>query len=74
MFDIVAALGEQALLEGFRLAGARLHVAETGDEVRRAWAALPEHIGVVLLTPRAAKALGPSVSDPNSPLTVVLPS
>jgi len=69
----VAALGEQALLEGYRLAGARVYAAETDDEVRRAWAAMPEHTGIVILTQRAAAALGAAVSNPLSPLTAVLP-
>jgi len=69
----VAALGEQALLEGFTLAGASLYAAETDDEVRQAWAALPERTGIVILTPRAANALGSAISAPHSPLTAVLP-
>lgn len=74
MPDTVVALGEQALLEGFQLAGASVHGAETDDEVRRAWTALPDNAGVVILTPRAAGALGTALTDPNSPMTVVLPS
>ena len=74
MPDIVAALGEQALLEGFRLAGASIVAAETDDDVRRAWAQLPGNAAVVILTPRAAGALGAVLADPHSPLTVVLPS
>lgn len=73
MSTTVAALGEQALLEGFTLAGAHLYAAETDDAVRQAWAALPDRTGVVLLTPRAAHALGAVVSAPHSPLTAVLP-
>ncbi len=73
MSTTIAALGEQALLEGYRLAGARVYAAETDDEVRRAWAALPKNTGMVLLTPRAASALGAAVSNPLSPLTAVLP-
>jgi len=74
MPTMVAALGELALLEGFKLAGARVYGAETDDEVRRAWAALPERTGIVLLTPRAAEALGAAAADPLGPLTAVLPS
>ena len=74
MPDIVAALGEQALLEGFRLAGACIFAAETDDDVRRAWAELPGNAAVVILTPRAAAALGAAMADSRSPLTVVLPS
>ena len=74
MPDTVAALGEQALLEGFRLVGASIYPAETDDEVRRAWTALPGEAAVVILTPRAAGALGAVLADPHSPMTVVLPS
>jgi vacuolar-type H+-ATPase subunit F/Vma7 len=74
MPDIVVALGEQALLEGFRLAGASVHAAETDDEVRQAWTALPGNAAVVILTLRAAGALGAVLADPHSPMTVVLPS
>jgi vacuolar-type H+-ATPase subunit F/Vma7 len=74
MPDTVVALGEQALLEGFRLAGASVQAAETDDEVRRAWTALPPAAAVVvILTPRAADALGTVLADPRSPMTVVLP-
>jgi len=74
MTDTVAALGEQALLEGFRLAGASIYVAETDDEVHSAWMALPGNAVVVFLTPRAAAALGALLADSHSPMTVVLPS
>lgn len=73
MPDSVVALGEQALLAGFRLAGASVNPAETDDEVLRAWTALPSQAVVVILTPRAAAALGAVLADPHSPMTVVLP-
>lgn len=74
MSDVIAALGEKALLDGFSLAGASVVAAETDSEVRQAWSCLTGHAGVVILTPRAAKALGAAVADPRSPLSVVLPS
>lgn len=73
MPDTVVALGEQALLEGFRLAGAGMIAAETDDEVRRAWSSMPPDAAVIILTPRAASALGTVLADPRSPMTVVLP-
>jgi len=73
MPDTVVALGEQALVGGFRLAGAGVRAAETDEEVRRAWAALSSDTAVVILTPRAADALGAVLADPRSPMTVVLP-
>ncbi|WP_024285177.1 hypothetical protein [Cellulomonas sp. KRMCY2] len=70
----VAAVGERALLEGYPLAGVLLVAAETADAVRLAWSSLPSAVGVVVLTPRAAAALGEATTDPRSPMTVVLPS
>jgi vacuolar-type H+-ATPase subunit F/Vma7 len=74
MPDSIFALGEQALLEGFRLAGATLLVAETDEEVRSFWSELQPDAGFVILTQRAARALGTAVLDAQSPLTAVLPS
>jgi len=71
---MVAAIGEAAVLRGFALAGVRMYAAETVDDIRRTWASLPAETGVVILTPRAATALGSALSDPRSPLTVVLPA
>lgn len=70
----VVALGEQSLVEGYPLAGARAVVAESDEDVRREWAALPDDVGVVLLTPRAARALADELADPGRPMTAVLPS
>lgn len=47
--------------------------ATTPDEVRRCWHELPVDVGVVLLTPAAADALGPEVLESAAVLTVVLP-
>ena len=74
MSGIIAAIGEQALLDGFRLAGVRVFAGSTDEEILRAWAALPKSTAMVILTPRSARALGPVRADPRSPLTVVLPS
>ncbi|WP_062006429.1 MULTISPECIES: hypothetical protein [Arthrobacter] len=70
----VAAIGERALLAGFHLAGARIHACESEQEFLHAWTALPQDTAVVILTPRCAQALGPAVTVPGSPMTVVLPS
>jgi len=69
----IAAIGERILLEGFQLAGVSLHPCEWESEFRRAWTELPKTTSVVILTPRCAQALGPALSDPGSPMTVVLP-
>ena len=73
MSDTIVALGERSLLEGFPLAGVELRVAETAAAVKEGWDHLPKDAGIVILTPRAAQALGDVVNGPNSPMTVVLP-
>ncbi len=70
----VAALGSPSQLEGYRLAGAALYPAAGAADVRAVWAGLPDTVCVVLLTPDAAAQLGIQLTDPASPLTVVLPS
>ncbi|MCQ1953722.1 hypothetical protein [Arthrobacter sp. zg-Y238] len=70
----VAAVGNPALLEGYRLAGAVLYPAAGAADVRAVWAGLPDSVCVVLLTPDAAAELGIELADPASPLTAVLPS
>jgi vacuolar-type H+-ATPase subunit F/Vma7 len=71
---IVVVLGAAALVEGYRLAGVQVRAAETDDDVRQAWSDLPEGTSVVILTSRAASAVGARLADPASPLTVVMPS
>ena len=70
----VAGLGELSRLEVYRLAGVGVLAAETDDDVRTAWQSLTEDTLVVLLTPRAAAALGNALAEPGVPMTVVLPS
>ncbi|PXA65526.1 hypothetical protein CVS29_09790 [Arthrobacter psychrochitiniphilus] len=72
--DRIAAIGEQALLAGFQLAGVTLHACENEAETLHAWSALPVETALVILTPRSARALGPALSDSRSPMTLVLPS
>ena len=69
----VAVLGEPVRTSGYGLAGAQLLTATTPDDVRRCWHDLPVDVGVVLLTPAAADALGPEVLESTAVLTVVLP-
>lgn len=65
-------LGERARVECFALAGAVVCPAESPEEVRRAWAALPGDVAVVVLTPAAADAL-PIPQAGEWPMTVVMP-
>ncbi len=69
----VAALGEHVVVAGYALAGAVVMAAENADEVRAAWDGLAEDIGVVILTPAAADALGPDRTSDLRHLAVVMP-
>ncbi|MCK2218960.1 hypothetical protein MF672_034965 [Actinomadura sp. ATCC 31491] len=64
----IAVLGESARVLDFGLAGAVVVPADTPEAVRLAWATLPSEVLVVILTPMAARALGPV----RNPLTVVM--
>jgi vacuolar-type H+-ATPase subunit F/Vma7 len=67
----VAAIGAEALIRGYRLAGLRLFPAETDDEVRLAWSHLESSVDLVILTAAAERALAEAVV--NGPLVAVLP-
>ncbi len=69
----VAAIGTQSEVAGFGLAGARLYPADTADQARAAWQALPDAVAVVILTEAAADAIGADRTGPQAPLTVVMP-
>lgn len=56
----VAALGASAEIAGYSLAGVLLYPADDADAARSAWAALPQDIGLVILTAAANAALGES--------------
>lgn len=70
----IAAIGEPAVLDGFRLAGVVIFTGSTAEEIRRAWTVLPKDTAIVILTPRSAHTLARELADPGSPMTVVLPS
>lgn len=65
----VAVLGETARVRDFGPAGALVLLADSPQEVRRAWAALSPDVLVVILTPMASGVLG----QISTPLTVVMP-
>jgi len=68
-----AVIGEAARTAGFALAGAVVTTAETPEETRAAWRALPTDIAVLVLTPRAAGWLGDPPSARRDLLVVVMP-
>lgn len=69
----VAAIGERTRVSGFVLAGVEVLVAERPEAVREAWNALPPGVGLVIVTPAAAAALGTRAPAPEPPLVVVMP-
>ncbi|MFD0274261.1 V-type ATP synthase subunit F [Kitasatospora sp. NPDC127111] len=69
----VAAIGERTRVAGFALAGVTVLVAERPQEVLDAWADLPEGTALVIVTPAAARALGPERLAATRPLTAVMP-
>jgi vacuolar-type H+-ATPase subunit F/Vma7 len=68
----VVAIGEEALLDGYALAGVEVVAVRDDRAARRAWAELGEDVGLVLLTPEARGALGHLLGD-DGPIWVVLP-
>ena len=66
-------LGEAAAVQGYALGGAVVLVAEGPEQVRHAWHHLPVSTEVVVLTARAAAALGDDLLPGGRPLTTVLP-
>ncbi|MFC4907080.1 hypothetical protein [Actinomadura gamaensis] len=70
---VVAVLGERVRIEGYGLAGALVLPAEDAAAVTAAWDALPGEAAIVILTARAAAALGPRRTARPGVLTAVLP-
>jgi vacuolar-type H+-ATPase subunit F/Vma7 len=70
----VAVIGERTRVTGYALGGAVVLVAESDDEMRAAWNGLPTDVAVVVLTKRAADAVGHDRASGRRPLSVVLPS
>lgn len=69
----IAVIGEEPVVAGFALAGARVYPAADSTQVLAVWQALPTSVAVVILTPAAADALHDLPAAPQAPLTVVIP-
>ncbi|MFZ2013466.1 MAG: V-type ATP synthase subunit F [Nocardioides sp.] len=69
----IAVIGEQPVVAGFALAGARVYPADGSAQVHAVWEALPSSVEVVLLTVAAAEALDDLLLLPQAPLSVVMP-
>lgn len=70
----VAVIGEETAVAGYALVGVLVVPADDARAVREAWDSLGADVEVVVLTPRAAEALGPARTTTMHPLTVVIPS
>jgi vacuolar-type H+-ATPase subunit F/Vma7 len=66
----VAAIGDRDDLDGFRLVGVPVTTTPTAAAALAAWDALSEHVGLVILSPTAAAALGPRLNDRPNVMTV----
>ena len=69
----IVAIGEEAQLAGYALAGVELIEADVAGRVREAWEQLGDDVGLVLLTPQARRALPDPLRRPGL-LWVVLPA
>ena len=72
--DRVVALGKFADIQGFALGGAVVMPAEDDDTVRAVWDELGDDVAVVIVTARAAAALGPERNSSLRHLMVVIPA
>ncbi|MFC8672758.1 hypothetical protein ACFUEN_08805 [Streptomyces griseorubiginosus] len=69
----IAAIGERQRVIGLTAVGAAVLPAPDPEAVRAAWHTLPAGVGLVILTPAAAEALGPGVVAGDEPLVAVMP-
>ncbi|MER6631216.1 hypothetical protein ABT301_23860 [Streptomyces sp. NPDC000987] len=70
----VAAIGEWVRVAGLTAAGVDVFAAEDPSAVRAARERIPADVGLLIMTPAAAAALGPEPFDDTGPLTAVMPS
>jgi vacuolar-type H+-ATPase subunit F/Vma7 len=70
----IVAIGEEALIIGFALAGVVVCPAAHAEAVRAAWRDLGPDDALIILTPAAAEALGDDVARTRPPLTAVMPA
>jgi vacuolar-type H+-ATPase subunit F/Vma7 len=70
----VPAIGARRRVTGLATAGVVVLPADDPEAVRAAWSRLPADVGLVILTPDAAAALGPGPLEAEDPLTAVMPA
>ncbi len=68
-----AAIGEDARVAGYALAGVTVHPAATPAAIVSAWERLAADVACVILTPAARDALGERLRERPDVVSVVLP-
>ncbi|MEV4141588.1 V-type ATP synthase subunit F [Dactylosporangium sp. NPDC049742] len=68
----VAAIGETRLVRGYGLAGVTVVAAEDERAAQAAWRELDPRVGIVIVTPSAARAVA-AAGGPGGRLLAVLP-
>ncbi|MGI5240136.1 V-type ATP synthase subunit F [Dactylosporangium sp. CA-139066] len=68
----VAAIGEARLVRGYGLAGITVVTAEDERAAQAAWRELDPRVGIVIITPSAARAVA-AAGGPGGRLLAVLP-
>lgn len=69
----VAAIGAEAEVRGFGLAGVLVLPTDDDESARAAWRALPGDVALVILGPGAAAAVDPPLGTGTAPIVAVLP-
>jgi vacuolar-type H+-ATPase subunit F/Vma7 len=69
----IVGIGATHEIEGFALAGVNVIPASTDAEVTAAWAGLGRDVGLVVLSPAAARGLQDRHGSRQDLLTVVMP-
>jgi vacuolar-type H+-ATPase subunit F/Vma7 len=69
----IVAIGEEARIMGFALAGVVVYPAADSAAVQAAWRDLRTDDSLVILTAAASEALGDEVLRTRPPLTAVMP-
>ena len=69
----IAAIGERERVIGFAFAGVHVAVADRPDAALAAWNALPDGVGLVILTPAAHAAVTAQLAERETRLCVVMP-
>jgi vacuolar-type H+-ATPase subunit F/Vma7 len=71
--SLIAAIGDEARLAGYALAGVQLHAAADDLSARAAWSALDDEVACVILTPAAQAAIAPLLEQRPRTLCAVVP-